>query len=344
MKQTRCVLLCSLLIMAFASCRERRIVTPAFYFWKQRVLLNNTERQAFQATGAQKLYVKMFDVNWDAAKRIALPVAIADFRETLPDSVELVPVVFLVNDLWQMTDTTWPALMAQRVCTLLQQTLPARNIREIQIDCDWTRNSKTAYFAFLRHLRNQPAFTGRQLSVTIRMHQVKYLQSNGVPPADKGLLMCYNMGDLRKWGDHNSIINMSSLKAYTGTNRISNYPLSLDLALPLFEWTVLFRNREYAGLLRNMETAQLEDRTTFRPEGQFLYLVLKDTTVNGHTLHQGEVLRHETAGPEVLRQAATHLARQRQPYNPTIILYHLDSLTLRKHQSHELEKLYNILR
>lgn len=331
-------------LLLTACTRPERQITPAFYFWKQRVQLNSTEKQALQATGAQKLYVKLFDVNWDAARRIAYPVAIADFREPLPDSVELVPVVFLVNDVWQQQDTAWPAAMAQKVAGLLQQATPARPIREIQLDCDWTRNSQAAYFAFLRHLRNQPFFAGKQLSATIRMHQVKYLQSSGIPPVDKGLLMCYNMGDLRKWGDHNSILNMESLKAYTGNNRISSYPLPLDLALPLFEWTVLFRNRQYAGLLRNLERRQLEDRNVFRPEGSFLYTVVKDTVLNGYPLRAGETLRHETSEPVVLQKAAKYLARQRQTYSPVIILYHLDSLTLRKHQVHELEEIYNILR
>lgn len=331
-------------LLLTACTRPERQITPAFYFWKQRVQLNSTEKQALQAIRAQKLYVKLFDVNWDAARRIAYPVAIADFREPLPDSVELVPVVFLVNDVWQQQDTAWPAAMAQKVAGLLQQATPARPIREIQLDCDWTRNSQAAYFAFLRHLRNQPFFAGKQLSATIRMHQVKYLQSSGIPPVDKGLLMCYNMGDLRKWGDHNSILNMESLKAYTGNNRISSYPLPLDLALPLFEWTVLFRNRQYAGLLRNLERRQLEDRNVFRPEGSFLYTVVKDTVLNGYPLRAGETLRHETSEPVVLQKAAKYLARQRQTYSPVIILYHLDSLTLRKHQVHELEEIYNILR
>ncbi|RPE12607.1 hypothetical protein EGT74_03395 [Chitinophaga lutea] len=344
MKQNRLIIVVAFLLAFAGACSEPRAVTPAFYFWKQRLQLNATEKEALAATGARKLYVKMFDVSWNAQQRVASPVAVADLREPLADSLELVPVVFLVNEVWQHPDTAWPAQLAQRVSTLLGQLTPQRTIREIQIDCDWSRTTRTAYFAFLRHLRAQPFFAGKQLSATIRLHQVKYLKSNGVPPVDKGLLMCYNMGDLRKWGDHNSILNMETLEAYTGNDRISNYPLSLDLALPLFEWTVLFRNRQYAGLLRNMEQEQLENRTLFQPAGEFLYTVLKDTTLNGYRLRPGEVLRYETSDPVVLRKAAKHLARQRQPYSPTVILYHLDSLTLRKHPTNELEEIFNFLR
>lgn len=272
----------------------------------------------------------MFDVTWDNKK--AIPVAILDQRAPFPDSVEIVPVVFIMNEIWQKEDTL---LMAERICTLLEKL--CKNTKEVQIDCDWTRNSKEKYFAFLRNIRRQAFMTGKLLSVTIRMHQVKYTRSSGIPPADKGLLMCYNMGDLRKWGDHNSILNMEELKAYTGDDHIRHYPLSLDLALPLFEWSVLFRNRQYAGLLRDVESTQLENTRLFTRKGN-LYTSLLDTTLNGYLIRRGDVIRFETCSPVLLKKAARYLSRQRQDYNPTIIFYHLDS----KYDPHELETIYNI--
>lgn len=285
----------------------------------------------------------MFDVSWDAEKRTAVPVAMLDQRAAFPDSLEFIPVVFLMNEVWQRTDSAWTNLLAQRTTTLLEQRCSGNKVKEVQVDCDWTRNSRDTYFTFLETLRRQPFLAGKKLSVTIRMHQIKYLASSGVPPADKGLLMCYNMGDLRKWGDHNSILNMETLQAYTNRNRIRNYPLSLDLALPLFEWSVLFRNKTYAGILRNMNITQLENTSLFRHDGVRLYTALKDTTLNGYTLRQNDVIRFESCSPELLEQTARYLSRQRQAANPTIIFYHLDSLTLGKYNPHELEKIYHIL-
>lgn len=321
-----------------ACSNQPREITPAFYFWKQRYQPNETETTALK--GVKKLYVKMFDVSWDPVKHTAMPVAILDKRTPFPDSIEIIPVVFLMNEIWQKEDTL---LMAQRTASLLEQLCKGENPKEVQIDCDWTRNSKETYFAFLRTLRRQPFLKNKQLSVTIRMHQVKYIRSNGIPPADKGLLMCYNMGDLRKWGDHNSILNMKELKAYLADDKIRHYPLSLDIALPLFEWSVLFRNRSYAGILRNMESAQLENTTLFKQEGTQLYTSLRDTTLNGYLLRKGDVVRFETCSPDLLQKAARYLSRQRQAYNPTVIFYHLDSLILRKYNRHELETICDIL-
>ncbi|WP_343303677.1 hypothetical protein AAHN97_19145 [Chitinophaga niabensis] len=319
---------CLLGILLTACTTKPREITRGFYFWKQRY-----EGQTNPL--ARKLYVKMFDVTWDAKAQKAVPVAILDKRAPFPDSIEIVPVVFLMNEIWQKEDTL---IMAQRVCKLLEQL--CKEAKEVQLDCDWTRNSKETYFAFLRNVRQQAFMKGKQLSVTIRMHQVKYTRSNGIPPADKGLLMCYNMGDLRKWGDHNSILNMEELKAYTGDDHIRHYPLSLDLALPLFEWSVLFRNKQYAGLLRNIESTQLENTTLFTRNGKQLYTSMQDTTLNGYMIRRGDVIRFETCSPDLLKKAARYLSRQRQNYNPTIIFYHLDS----KYDQHELETIYNIFK
>lgn len=317
------------IILLLCACSEKpREVTRAFYFWKQRYQ-GETAHQ-------KKLYVKMFDVSWNAEKHTALPVAILDQRAPFPDSTEIVPVVFLMNDIWQYEDTL---LMAQRVSTLLEQLSKNIPIKEVQLDCDWTRNSKGKYFGFLRSLRQQPYIQGKQLSVTIRMHQIKYIKSNGIPPADKGLLMCYNMGNLRKYGDHNSILNMEELKAYTGDDHIRHYPLSLDIALPLFEWSVLFRNKSYVGLLKNIEPRNTD---LFKQHGTQLYTALRDTTLNGYMIRTGDEVRLETCSPELLKKAARYLTRQRQNYNLTVIFYHLDSIILRKYNHHDLETIYDI--
>lgn len=337
----RTILLWSLLPLCMA-CSRPREVHRAFYFWKQQYALSPPEKTALQDLHVSRLYVKCFDVAWNEINRTAVPVAIADFKEPFPDSLEIIPVVFLMNEIWQQKDTGWAQLMAERTASLLEKQcaqIPPRQIKEIQLDCDWTRTSRDRYFSFLQQLRRQPFFANRQLSATIRMHQVKYTGSSGVPPVDKGLLMCYNMGDLRKPGDHNSILDMEALRAYTGSNRITNYPLSLDLALPLFEWDVLFRDKKYAGLLRQ---PPLSNKQLFREDGNHSYTALRDTALQNVLIRRGDVVRHESCPPELLQKAAHHLSRQRQPHTPAVIFYHLDPIILQKYSLHELETIYHI--
>lgn len=335
-------LLCWGLLSLCLSCSKPRETHRAFYYWKQRYGPGAAEKNALQQLQVKKLYVKCFDVSWNGSDRTAIPVAITDFKEPFPDSLEIVPVVFLMNEIWQRKDTAWARQMAERTASLLASRcaqIPAGQIREIQLDCDWTRNSRDVYFSFLQHLHRQPFFSGRQMSATIRLHQLKFLSASGVPPVNKGLLMCYNMGDLRKPGDHNSILNMKELEAYAGNGRVSHYPLPLDLALPLFEWDVLFRNNRYNGLLRQLP---LDNRQLFKKEGAFTYTALRDTALQNTLIRRGDVVRHESCSPGTLRKAARFLNRQRQPHTPAIIFYHLDPLILQKYTLHELETIYHL--
>ena len=74
-----------------------------------------------------------------------------------------------------------------------------------------------------------------QLSATIRLHQVKYREETGVPPVDYGVLMYYNMGHISAMGA-NSIYDRSTALRYLG--KLREYPLPLDIALPMFAWGV----------------------------------------------------------------------------------------------------------
>ena len=67
------------------------------------------------------------------------------------------------------------------------------NVKEIQIDCDWTASTQEAYFEFLHYLKEKAKDKQIQLSATIRLHQL----SMTPPPVDRGILMMYNTGDVK---------------------------------------------------------------------------------------------------------------------------------------------------
>ncbi|NIG57049.1 hypothetical protein [Chitinophaga sp. Cy-1792] len=343
----RHILLFVSLLLCAAACKQPgpRVVTPAFYFWKQAWTNDSSELHYLRELPAQRLYIKMFDVSPDEVSGAPVPVAIFQQQAPLPEKTEVVPVIFLMNTIWDKTqDSSAINLLATKTASLLENLckhLPEK-IPEIQIDCDWTKTSKDKYFQYLRYLQLQPFFHGKKVSATIRMHQVKFVTGSGIPPVDKGLLMCYNMGDLRKPGDHNSILDLATLQSYIGKDRISEYPLTLDIALPLFEWTVYFQQNAYKGILRNIGTAELQDKSLFLPQGKQLFIVKKDTLYNGYLLRKGDELRRETTSPELLESAAALISRQRQDYDPVVVFYHLDAVTLQKFPLNELQKIYRL--
>jgi hypothetical protein len=335
----RILLICLLVLMAACHQQVPRKVAPAFYYWKQTWTGNSKELQYAQQLPAKRLYIKLFDVDIDEVTKAPVPVAIFRQAAPFPPGVDIVPVVFLMNEVWAHADSTLAGKVAKLMSELCD-SMPGVHIPEIQLDCDWTQRSRDAYFSFIQQIKQTPFFRNRSVSATIRMYQVKYAVRTGVPPVDKGLLMCYNMGDLRKPGAHNSILDLEVMESYLGEHRVARYPLPLDIALPLFEWSVLFRKETgYAGILRNVGETELQNAALFAPGPPLLYTVQQDTLLNGYPLKKGNVIRRETIDPLTLESSAKLVAKQLQTKEPVVIFYHLDSLTLQNYPLDELQKI-----
>ncbi|RFS20985.1 hypothetical protein DVR12_16680 [Chitinophaga silvatica] len=327
-----------ILIFLGMGCKQapRNVITPAFYYWKQTWDTNNSQQTVLEQLPAKRLYVKLFDVTTTGDNNI-LPVAVLRTKAPLPKDLEIVPVVFLMNEIWAHADSTLVTKVAELVS---QQCANISNISEIQLDCDWTQTTRKAYFNFIEQIRKHPFFRHKTISATIRLYQLKYAAKAGVPPVDKGLLMCYNMGDMRKAGEHNSILDLNTLQSYIGNNTISRYSLPLDIALPLFEWEILFRQGlNYEGIVRNVDVL---DPSVFSKTSTQLYTVKKDTVLNGYKLRQNDVIRHEFIDATTLKQASKLIAKQLPHGNRAVIFYHLDSLILRNYPLNELQETIQI--
>ena len=109
----------------------------------------------------------------------------------------------------------------------MNETNDIPNVREIQIDCDYTSKSRKRYYAFLEEVGR---LWNARLSTTIRLHQL----SMPAPPVDYGALMVYNTGDPRKSEERNPILDYRDVAPYL--NRLDSYPLPLATAYPVFRW------------------------------------------------------------------------------------------------------------
>jgi hypothetical protein len=280
------------------------------------------------------LFIKLFDVAWNETTKLAMPVGLLNMKDSFPTGVKVTPVVFITNEALRKTSPHDMKLLAVRVCNLIQKlTVKYEGYlsSEMQIDCDWTLQTKESYFKLLEEVKQQPFFQHKVLSVTIRLHQVKYINENGVPPADRGLLMCYNMGNLRDPAAKNSIIDPAIFKSYTG--RLADYPLPLDIALPLFDWWVWFRNKEYYGLVHS---GNLPEELA---SGQMMDFQM-DTVINGFQFFDGDQLRHENSPVGSIEKIIDILPEKFKKGKTKLLLFHLDSTTLSKYTKHEIEDFY----
>ncbi|WP_432712915.1 hypothetical protein [Pedobacter sp.] len=275
------------------------------------------------------------DVDFNPDLQQAVPISPITFTDPLPHKVDIIPVVYIVNHTFEKLDSRQRGVLVSKILNFVDAKVKQagkHNFKELQIDCDWTKTTRDSYFDFLQQLKKHPLLAGKDLSVTLRLHQVKNIISSGIPPVGKAMLMCYNMGILRKYGEQNSILDQHEMDIYL-TDYLENYPLNLDIALPIFEWAVVFRKNAYAGISRRITKTQLQDRQLFKRRGSsILYDLITDLPAAG--LKQGDVVRWEAVSVEDLLLTTRFLTRHLKPEERNLVFYHLDT-DLLKHFSNE---------
>ena len=315
-----------------------------FYYWKSVYAPGAAEKTALQQLQVKKLYVKFFDVTWQTEDHVARPVARLSVKDTSLRAITVVPVVFITNETLLNVDSTTAARLAERIGKLVFDLVQVGKLtepRELQLDCDWTLSTKDNYFTLLRSLRSwldNGYHRDCRLSATIRLHQCRYRDKTGVPPVDRGLLMCYNMGNLKDPAAGNSIFDAAELEKYTRS--LSAYPLPLDIALPLFDWKVLFRRDQFAGLVTGLPASQLVDNPAVEASGD-RYTFLRDTSLGNYSFEAGDKLRDEQSDYHSVSAAAVQLRRRMKTPPSAVILFHLDSSTLSKYSIHEMETIFD---
>ncbi|GAA4336059.1 hypothetical protein [Flaviaesturariibacter amylovorans] len=323
-----------LITLVVAGCQPPadRTVERGFYYWKTTFDPTPKEQEYLRALNASHLYLRLFDVDLNEQGKPA-PVGTVQINSAAPPDVRITPVVFITQEVLRRSDSTALEALAPRMARLMEQLCAGLPLSgELQLDCDWSAGTRDRYFCLLRALQRQPFVRSKTLSVTIRLHQLKYRAASGLPPAAKGLLMCYNMGDLRDPKVRNSIIDPGVLEPYIGGLR--SYPLPLDVALPVFQWNVWFEGGRYKGLV------YLPDSLAPRSTLDFT----RDSTIGGYRFRAGDRLRPERSDAESVRRAASAVAKRLPSGQVRVLLFALDEQNLAAYTHDELEAFYDRLR
>jgi len=331
-----------LLIVFFGSCKPGRKVNTYFYYWKTVYRQNTTETAYLQHLQTRKLYVRMMDVDMDEGGANPVPISPISFENKLPDTIAIVPVVFIVNNVLRQTSRAQLTDLAHKMVYFVDGKVSQsgkNSYTELQIDCDWTAETRDNYFYLLNQLK--PLLPHKILSVTLRLHQVKNQRASGVPPVNRVMLMCYNMGNLRKYGNQNSIIEVSELKKYLGDN-LSSYPMKMDIGLPLFSWAVAFRDKAYIGIAKRINFVNLNARDKFQSQGNNMYTV--ETDLPEYGLRKDDIVRWESAPAKELSAVASYLSHYLKQDTVNVIWFHLDEPVLKNYKYEELENISYILR
>lgn len=340
----RIVITLLFITLALSSCTERSSGPPserAFYYWKSVFATSATERSAIDSLRVTTLYMKFFDVDLSPNGQ-PTPIATILFSEPVDSNLRVIPTIFITQRCIDAIHGAEIDSLATRMGFLLSQIIgyaKLTHIPEIQLDCDWTARTSQAFFALIKAFKAQPIVQQKQLSATIRLYQLKFTARVGIPPVDRGMLMCYNMGDLTDPSAENSILDLDVLKQYAPS--MKTYPLPLDIALPIFEWAILFRDGKYKALLREVDREAVirissERSTTERT-------IDRDTVISGYSLRAGDVIRFENVTNEALDDAAK-LAAGNLVHTPgRIAFFHLDSSAIGTYHVETLDRLYRRL-
>jgi len=327
------------LIATIACDGQHNTVTASFYYWKTLYEPDSTEKHALARIGAKKLFVRIMDIDNQGPQGEAVPVSAITFREPLPDSVAIVPVIYVVNKVLKEVSPAQRNELAGRLIDFVAAKVKQAGktgFDELQIDCDWTASTREAYFGLLEALRTRLTDSVR-LTATLRLHQVRNQRASGIPPVDRALLMCYNMGNLRKPGEHNSIMDLQEMETYL-KDFLSEYPLPVDIALPLFSWSVVFRDGLYAGISKRLDPAMLSDTTIFARSAESSLYRLKIALPTAG-LRRGDVVRREETRWEDLSAAADFLARHKRKEKFTLLFYHLDNQVFKSFSDEQLQEI-----
>ncbi|MEO3402417.1 hypothetical protein AAFN85_00845 [Mucilaginibacter sp. CAU 1740] len=327
----------------FTSCRKKQVNT-SFYYWKTVYKDTPAESDWLRHFKTRKLYMRIMDVAIVDGDPRPVPVSPILFQSKIADSIELIPVVFIVNDVLRNTGKPQLDELAKKIVGFVNgkvEQAGKSSYNELQIDCDWTATTRDNYFYLLKQIRSANGLKAKTLSATLRLHQIKNQKVSGIPPVNRVMLMCYNMGNLRLYGKQNSILDINELKKYANEN-IGDYHLPIDIGLPLFSWAVAFREKNYIGITKRINKDTLDNKNQFIFKGNNIYQTLTDLPQYG--LNRDDEIRWETINANDLQAVAKYLSPLLKTDTVNIIYFHLDAAALKAYTYETLEKTNHMFR
>ena len=296
----------ALMVVWACSPRERGEQVRSVYYWSTVFQLDSAQQDFIREQQVGRIYLRYFDVVVNGEDKV-MPNATVRFLSGQPKGVEIVPTIYIMNECMTRDVSQLDSLLLGRVMQM-SETNDIAGVREIQIDCDWTMRTRKVYYDFLKRLVDRAKETDVKISTTIRLHQL----TQPVPPVERGVLMMYNTGDVRKWEGTNPILDMKDAGPYM--RHLKKYDLPLSTAYPVFAWQVLFRGDKYIGIMHS------DDDLPVLP---------------------GDTVVERRVDLPVLLEAKGAVGRERSDANDEVILFDLSSKTINRINKYHYEKVFS---
>jgi hypothetical protein len=315
-----------LLVLSF-SCQQQEKPTISFYYWKTIFRLSPKEKETLTQNEVKRLYIRYFDIDLNPKTQMPFPRSPIRFEDTILN-FEIVPVVYIKNRV--MLDRNFDLMdLVKKTNHFIQQINSKNNItvREIQIDCDWTLESKDNYLRFIEAFKK---VSNKKLSATIRLHQIKYFKKTKIPNVDRGVLMYYNMGKIAP-DSLNSIYDRNIANRYLSS--LKNYPLPIDIALPIYSWGIHIRDGKIIGLRNKLDANNLKNNSSFVPTNGNWFKIQNSSYTIGQYYKESDLLKMETISGNDLLEMANDLDENTFQNPKEIIFYDLDEFNIKKYDT-----------
>lgn len=338
--KTLTLALCTLLLFA---CQPKEVKEQNFYYWRTTYDVSKAESESLTQNNTQKVYTRLCDITLGYDKN-PHPNNVLKWDNEPDEKIEYIPVFYIENEVFggarrsersnrekiKVSDEYLQKLAANVIkLAKTSWSFKTLTLNEIQIDCDWSESTKENYFTFLEYINQEKGDI--QLSATIRLHQIKYAESTGIPPIDKGVLMCYNMGEITSSTDENSIFSVAILKQYI-TQEQTYDKIPLAIALPVFKWYLAYENDNFVGIIRDIDKKDLAEDFTKVTEN--IYKAKRGSWK--YKLKGGEIIRFEQAETYQLKEALELLKSNLPHWNEEIIYYDLNEDALQNYDKNIL--------
>ena len=302
-----CFLLSIGLTLSCSKPKPMPITMRSVYYWSTTLNMDSVKTAFMRNYDISRMYIRYFDVVADQSGR-AVPNATLKFATDVPQGIDIVPTVFVMPECLRQDRSRLASLIVKRVVQM-NETNDVYNVKEIQIDCDWTQSTRQLYAEFMQAMMRECHSRHLKLSSTIRLHQL----AQTPPPADRGVLMMYNTGDATDIRCHKPILDMHDAAPYLP--RLNDYKLKLSTAYPIFTWRILFRGGRFVGFIHN--------------DGE--YPILPSDSI---------ALRQPSAADII--EAVNVIGSRRPDANNEIILFDLNNHNINRLKHKDYEKILNM--
>lgn len=305
-----------------------------FYYWKTTYAVNKTEQAAIKNNCTKKIYFRLCDIEMGYDQK-PHPENVMLWIDKPDTSLTYFPVLYIKNEVFEALSikdklgnvTGINELLvndlAEKIYRLAKSSMEyvGLELTELQLDCDWNASTKDAFFYCLESIKKEDSQL--EIAATVRLYQLKYNDIAGIPPVDKAVLMCYNMGDMYDAKGGNSIYDLDIIEDYLPKKQNYN-DIPISIALPIYSWYLAYRNDQFKGIVRDLSKTELEH-----------FIKLDDAHYKCNTndlgkyrLQAGDILRFESITEKQLKLGKKMLVNKLPNWNNEIIYFDLDSSSL----------------